>query len=130
MFGLLDDPRDLFEGNRKDVYSSSLLGDSWSLENLSEAPWRGVFFQPTAAVHRVSCGGDQMSRTVISTQKIAYSLEEASQTLGLSINHVRGLLQSGALRGRKSGSRWVISHRALEEFLGDEKKTPSGVESR
>lgn len=67
-----------------------------------------------------------MSKKVV-VEKMGYSLDEAVVYTGLSHNTLRKYHQEGTLRGRKVGSRWVFSKRALDEFLGDEQRneTPS-----
>lgn len=59
------------------------------------------------------------------TEPLAFDKKTAAKRLGLAQNTVQKLLEQGELRGRKVGSRWVISARAIAEFLGDE-KAPAG----
>jgi excisionase family DNA binding protein len=54
-----------------------------------------------------------------SGQKLAYTVAEASDALGLSEAVVYALVKSGQLRSVREGSRIVISRGALEEYLGD-----------
>ena len=37
-----------------------------------------------------------------------YSVKEAAEKLGLSGAHIRRLLESGQIEGRKVGSYWVV----------------------
>jgi len=37
-----------------------------------------------------------------------YSVEDAAKRLGLSVQHVRYLLASGAIEGKKLGRDWVV----------------------
>jgi excisionase family DNA binding protein len=46
-----------------------------------------------------------------------YSASEVAAALGLHVNTVAKLLQSGAIRARKAGRDWKIPHEALEEYL-------------
>ena len=52
-------------------------------------------------------------------ETIALDKTQTAKRLGLAPNTVSKLLESGQLRGRKVGSRWIISARAIAEFLGD-----------
>lgn len=49
--------------------------------------------------------------------KLAYSVEEFAQVVGLSRNHAYALVRGGALKALKAGSRWVIPVKAVERWL-------------
>lgn len=54
-----------------------------------------------------------------SVERMAYSLEETAQALGLSINHTRAILQRGEIASRKSGKRWLAPVSAVKRYLGE-----------
>ncbi|RTI26290.1 hypothetical protein CSW20_03105 [Thermus scotoductus] len=62
--------------------------------------------------------------------RMGYSVAEVAELLGLSKNLVYRAIHSGNLRAVKLGGRLIVSHRALEEWLGyvgsEEQKGPRG----
>ena len=42
---------------------------------------------------------------------------EAAQISGYHLNHVRRLLKSGEIEGRKWGSAWMVSRKSLDIYL-------------
>lgn len=53
------------------------------------------------------------------------SLRQASERCGVSTSRLRRLAAAGVLGARKAGSYWVVSERALEQFMLLER--PRGV---
>jgi len=53
-------------------------------------------------------------------ERLAYGTEETAQLLGMSERSVRQMCQSGALKARKYGTRWVIPRRAVLAWLEDD----------
>ena len=51
-------------------------------------------------------------------EKLAYTVAEAAETMGLSERKMRQLLMEGAIASRKVGSRRLVPRRALEVWLG------------
>jgi excisionase family DNA binding protein len=49
--------------------------------------------------------------------------QECADTLGISIDLIRDLLASGALKGRKFGNRWLVLDAELEAFMEREMRT-------
>jgi excisionase family DNA binding protein len=45
-----------------------------------------------------------------------YKIREAAELLGLSVDQVRRLCQRGKLRCRNTGSMYLISPKALQEY--------------
>ena len=46
-----------------------------------------------------------------------YTVEQVCRVLNVSDKTLYGLLECGALRGRKVGRRWIVTREALEEYL-------------
>lgn len=51
--------------------------------------------------------------------RLAYSLDEAANLLGLSRSKVKELVYTGALRSKTVGRRRIIPHWAVADFLAD-----------
>ncbi len=61
-------------------------------------------------------------------ERLAYGTEETAQLLGMSERTVRQMCQSGALKARKYGTRWVIPRRAVLAWLeGDDEQVASAA---
>ena len=45
------------------------------------------------------------------------SLAEAAKRCGLSADHLRRLMERGAIRGQKIGRNWVTTEAAVREYL-------------
>lgn len=54
------------------------------------------------------------------------SLQEAAALSGLSASHLRLLCRTGKLEGKRVGSYWVTTRRAVAEYLADEQKRKKG----
>ncbi|GEM86054.1 hypothetical protein MGR01S_06790 [Meiothermus granaticius NBRC 107808] len=54
-----------------------------------------------------------------SKAKLAYSVEEFAQAVGLSRNHAYALVRGGIVKAVRAGSRWVIPIKAVECWLED-----------
>ena len=52
--------------------------------------------------------------------RLAYSVEEAAESLGIGRTAVFGLVRSGVIRSFKLGKRRLISDSALREFVEHE----------
>ena len=50
-------------------------------------------------------------------ERLAYSIAEAAEVVGLSERKLRELLMQGEIASRKVGSRRIIPRRALEAWL-------------
>jgi excisionase family DNA binding protein len=50
-------------------------------------------------------------------ERLAYSVDEAAQVLGVARETIYELIRSGELRSRKAGSRRIIGRHHLLEFL-------------
>lgn len=60
-----------------------------------------------------------------------YTIEEAAKLTSLSQRTVRRLCQKGAIKGKQpTGSRWLISESALNEFTTGVKSAPSNEKSK
>jgi excisionase family DNA binding protein len=53
----------------------------------------------------------------MATERLAFSIEEAAETLGVSRDHIYDLLRTGQLRSIKSGRRRLITRGAIEAYL-------------
>lgn len=51
-------------------------------------------------------------------QKRAYTLAEAAKELTISLSLAYRLVNSGQLKARKVGDRWIVPSFAIDEFLG------------
>lgn len=49
--------------------------------------------------------------------KLAYSVKEFAQAVGISRNHAYALLRGGKLKAVCAGSRWVIPVRSVGRWL-------------
>jgi excisionase family DNA binding protein len=62
-----------------------------------------------------------MERAAVPPQeRLAFSVIEAAEMLGISRAMVYVLIEAGKIRSRKIGARRVITREALAEFLADE----------
>lgn len=52
--------------------------------------------------------------------KKKYSTKEIAEAMDRHVNSVRRNLQRGDLEGHKVGNEWVITRKALEDWLGEE----------
>jgi excisionase family DNA binding protein len=52
-------------------------------------------------------------------QEALISLSEAAAKSGLSAGHLRHLVSSGTIRGRKIGRNWVTTREAVADYLRD-----------
>jgi excisionase family DNA binding protein len=58
----------------------------------------------------------------MSIEKLAFSVKEVSNLIGLSPGKIRKMIRQGELRGVKLGKRVVISKSAIEELLEEAPK--------
>ena len=60
-----------------------------------------------------------LSRTTESGRlpKLAYTLREASDVLGLSTRTIRRLVNRGLLHPSRASQRFIFSHKELDRFL-------------
>lgn len=54
----------------------------------------------------------------MSSPRLAYSLNEVAQKLGLGLANVKRLIDSGELESRRVGRRVIVPVSALELYLG------------
>jgi hypothetical protein len=50
------------------------------------------------------------------------SVNAASEASGISVSHVRRLLVSGRVKGRKLGRDWIVDSESLMEFVSNRPK--------
>jgi excisionase family DNA binding protein len=53
----------------------------------------------------------------MATERLAYSVDEAAEVIGVSRDHIYDLLRTGLLRSVKSGRRRLITKGQLEAYL-------------
>lgn len=62
-----------------------------------------------------------MGAFAMTAPKTEYSIEEVAGLLGRSVRQVRYMLQTGQLKGQKSGRRWLVRKEDLPNELPQEK---------
>lgn len=51
--------------------------------------------------------------------RIAISVPEAAQVIGISVPNAYNLVRAGILPAKKIGKRWVVSVKALEAWINE-----------
>jgi excisionase family DNA binding protein len=57
---------------------------------------------------------------------LSFSVDEAARLLGLGRSNLFKLLESGEIRSVKVGTRRLVPHKALEEFLAEHDTSATG----
>jgi excisionase family DNA binding protein len=65
----------------------------------------------------VVIGSSADGRSTAEQARLAYSVDEAAEVLGLARETIYELIRTGQLRSRKAGSRRIIGRHHLLEFL-------------
>ena len=53
----------------------------------------------------------------IELERLAFSIEEVANALGVSVRHAYSMARTGELPARRLGHRWIVPRAAFDEWL-------------